>query len=173
MALCDLGGLFRAYGQELLRFLVRRGASRETAADIVQESFERMLRTAPALDAGDGRAYLFRTAANLAADQGRRTRLAPLAGDGEAILSGVADPAPSPEASLLSRDELRRLAAAIDTLPPRARAVFLMARIDGLTFVEIGRRLGISPKTAFSHLTHALELLRARMAGPDGNGGAP
>lgn len=48
-------------------------------------------------------------------------------------------------------------------MPPRAREVFLLSRIEGLTYVEIGERLGISPKTVFGHMVVALERLRAQM----------
>lgn len=48
-------------------------------------------------------------------------------------------------------------------MPARAQQVFILARIDGLTYVEIGERLGISPKTVFGHMVVALERLRAEV----------
>lgn len=165
MPFIDVNRLFRVHGKELVRFLSRRVACRETAADLAQEAFLRMLRLAPAAEPRDTRAYLFRTAANLAIDHGRRQRILPRADDPEAALSVVEDPRPTPETVLMSRQELRQLQAAVESLPPRARQVFLLARVEGLTYAEIGARLGISPKTAFSHLVNALALLRTRMAG--------
>ena len=40
--------------------------------------------------------------------------------------------------------ELVRLAAAIDTLPMAERAVYLLGAVDGLDYLRIGFRLGLS-----------------------------
>jgi len=50
-------------------------------------------------------------------------------------------------------------------MPPRAREVFMLARFEGLSYVEIGQRLDISPKTVFSHMVSALERLRSQRDG--------
>lgn len=156
MFLKEFNVLFAEYRDQLVRFLVRRVSSPEVAMDLAQDAYVRLLQA----DAGtgeirDARAYLFRTAANLAIDHQRRHRLMPLDPSPTAA-EAVADRAPTPEAVAVSRAELRALAVAIDALPPRRRAAFLLARVEGLTYVEIGQRLGMSPKTAFSHTVKAL-----------------
>lgn len=103
------------------------------------------------------------TGRNLAVDHERRKRIAPFV-DGIDGLEGVSDPSPSVEQIAIGVQELRRISAIIDNMPPRAKQVFLMSRIDGLTYVEIGSHLGISPKTVFSHMVVALERLRSEMA---------
>lgn len=143
----------------LQRFLLRRTGSRETAEDLTQETWLRLAGATAVPAIANPRAYIFRTAANLAIDHGRRQAVLPVAENGDDILAATADPAPSPERAALSRAELARLAAVIEMLPPRARDVFVLARFDGLTYAEIGARLGISPKTAFSHMTRALLLI--------------
>lgn len=67
---------------------------------------------------------------------------------------------------MIGRQELERLQMLVDALPPRCRDVFLLSRIEGLTFVEIGQRLHISPKTAFGHMVTALEKLKTGMTPP-------
>jgi RNA polymerase sigma-70 factor (ECF subfamily) len=106
--------------------------------------------------------YFIRTGRNLAIDHGRRQRIAPFV-QGVEHLEAIADRTPSPEDYAISRHELQRLQRAIDGLPPRAREVFVMARLDGLSYVEIGTQLGISPKTVFSHMVTALERLKAEV----------
>lgn len=102
------------------------------------------------------------TGRNLAADHLRRRRIAPFVA-GIEHLDYIADNRPSVEDTVLSRDELRRLQEIIDTLPPRCRQVFLLSRLEGLTYVEIAKRLDISPKTVFSHMVTALDRLKSGM----------
>lgn len=49
---------------------------------------------------------------------------------------------------------------AIDTLPFRCRQVFLMSRIESLSYKEISSILSISEKTVENHLVKALSILR-------------
>lgn len=165
LAYLDIDTLFRTFGQDVLRFLRRRVSDPETAADLTQDAFVRLMAAGPGSDPKDIRAYLIRTAANLAIDHGRRQNVVRFVPEDEVSPDHV-DPTPSPERHALSRLELERLQEAITELPPRCRQVFLMARIEGLTYVEIGKRLGISDKTCFSHMVNALAYLKLKMQDP-------
>ena len=164
MALKDVNVLFRTYSKELVRFLKRRVTCPELAADLAQDAFVRMLCAAPATEVLDARAYLFRTAANLAIDRGRRERLVPMVSASSAVIEETLDSAASPERIVMSREELALLRSALEELPARPREVFILARIEGLSLVEIGARLGISPKTAFGHMVKALSHVKVRLA---------
>ena len=48
-------------------------------------------------------------------------------------------------------------------MPAPCREIFLLVRVEGLTYVQIGERLGISPKTAYSRMVRALDLLKLGM----------
>ena len=82
----------------------------------------------------------------------------------EDILEAVADldeleiaiDAPGPERNAMARDVLRKLQGALDRLPPRAREVVTLRRIEGLSRPEIAQRMGISEKTVSEHLTRGL-----------------
>jgi RNA polymerase sigma-70 factor (ECF subfamily) len=150
---------FLEHRAALMRFLARRLGDATLAEDLTQETWLRAASGGGAAAIANPRSYLFRVAANLAIDHRRRVRRRGPEASPDAA-AAVADPAPSSEAVVLTREELRLLGAAIEGLPPRCRQVFLLARIEGLTYVEIGRRLGISPKTAFSHMVKALGLLQ-------------
>jgi RNA polymerase sigma-70 factor (ECF subfamily) len=161
MSFADWGLLFRASQPELLRLLRRRGARGAVAEDLAQEAFLRVLHAAPAGGLRDARAYLFRTAANLAIDHSRHCRASPVAP--VELPAEANDPCPSAERVAMDRQALARLQAAVEALPPRAREVFRLARLEGLSQVEIAERLGISPKTVFSHLVAALARLKAEV----------
>jgi RNA polymerase sigma-70 factor (ECF subfamily) len=72
---------------------------------------------------------------------------------------GLVSDEPSPEARVIGRDELCRLAEAIGSLPPRVREVFTLRRIKGLSQKEISSQLGITEGTVERHMTRALFLL--------------
>jgi DNA-directed RNA polymerase specialized sigma subunit, sigma24 homolog len=44
----------------------------------------------------------------------------------------------------------------LDGLGPRVRTIFLLAQIDGLTYVEIARRMELSLTTVKKHAARAL-----------------
>jgi len=75
-------------------------------------------------------------------------------------LSGVPGPArnTTPSVILSRREELDKLEKAIDQLKPEYREVIVLAKIDGLSYNQIGERLGKSAD-AVGHL-----LLRAMVA---------
>jgi len=143
-----VAALYRRHWSELLAYARRTfGAGPPEPEDIVQATFARFAALPANTEVANPRAFLFRTAHNIGVDA-RRSQ----------IRAGVAafDPqiSPndgrdfSPEDVLVSRDELARLEAAIATLRPRQRTALLMHRLDGLSFAEIGRRMGVSPSGA-------------------------
>lgn len=158
----DVQELFRRYRGDLTRYLRRRGASPETAADLTQETFLRLLTSSPLSPVDNVQAYIFRTANNLSIDLARRQRLLPFLDNGEEVLDRLVDEAPSPERVLLSRQELAILQTALNQVPPKPRNVFL-ARLDGQTFEEIGRSIGVPTQTAFSQMVKVMMHLRAAL----------
>ena len=151
------------YYRELLNFLARAVHDRDTAADLAQESYARLLA---AQQAGqtihDPRALLYRTARNLVIDQHRRA----------GVRGGAASPAYDPttpdledavgptslqpDVILSSREGLAAITATIDALPPRCREVFILFKFDGLSYAEIAEQMGISPRTVESQLQIAM-----------------
>lgn len=45
-------------------------------------------------------------------------------------------------------------------LPPKCKEVFVLAKINGLTYTQISQKLNISPKTVENHMAKALAMLR-------------
>lgn len=158
-ATIDIGVLFRQHHKELQGYLRRRGASPELAADLTQEAFLRLLRAQADAKVKNAQAYLFRTATNLSVDWARRQRHLPIAADPEAALSTVVDETPSVERLVISRQEIAIIEAALNKLPAAVRYVFF-ARLDGMTFAAIGKKLKISPNTVFSQMTRVMVLLK-------------
>ena len=68
--------------------------------------------------------------------------------------------------TLLEEEELKRkIARAIENLPPQCKTVFKMNRFEGLKYRQIAEELQISEKTVEGHIAKALKILRANLLG--------
>lgn len=152
--------------QPLLRFLSRMNVQEHDAQDIAQESLARLLRYAASEPAEAWQALLYRIAINLLRDRARHVRMEQRNGASPGDSPEDADvvsPEPSPERHASGREALERMQAAIARLPARCREVYLMHRIEGMTYPEIAHRCGISSKAVEKHISRALRLLRAQL----------
>ncbi|MDP2699340.1 RNA polymerase sigma factor [Thalassospira sp.] len=159
----DINALFRQYQTKLLHFVRRKNLAMHTADDIVQDTFLRIVTTPSLPEVQYAQSYLYRTAHNLVIDHCRRERILSFVPDPDKVFGMIADDAPSPEQIVWSRQELKMLKKTLDHLPRDLRDVFILARIDGITYAEIGEKLGIPTQTAFSRMVRALTLVKAEM----------
>ena len=162
----EVGTLYLEHGQELRRFLTRRLACADTASELTQEAFGRLLRRRRAGPLKNPRAYLFRIAANLVTDHLRRRARSPLTVEADR-LERLTDREPGQERVLLAKDDVRRLERAIAELSPRRREVLRLHKFEGLSYEEIAGRLGIAKNTVMVHMMKALAHCRARLAEDD------
>jgi RNA polymerase sigma factor (sigma-70 family) len=140
----------------LARFLARLRVREDDVPDLAQESLARLLRYRDSEPPSAWTALLYRIAINVVRDRARHERhLRPAATEPDAIASED-----SPEHHATQREALARVRDAILALPPRCRAVYLMHRIDGLSYPEIARRSGISVKAVEKQMSRALRALR-------------
>lgn len=159
----DFHTLFKAHAKEMARYLQRRGASADLAADFTQDAFARMMAAPPTAQIDNASAYLFRIARNVAINHNRRQRIIPFVDDPEVALLEMADDQPSPERIAISRQELRLLHAFFVELTPIQQQIFLLSRIEGRTFADIGKTLQIPQQTAYAHMTRILVRLKLRL----------
>ncbi|WP_445371811.1 RNA polymerase sigma factor [Methylomonas sp. HW2-6] len=158
----DISDLIKTYDDELRRVMFRRCGCLDTAGDIVQETYQRMLAGDLWRQAENPRALLHRIAANLATDYERRRQVREQYAhyeDGAEADSGL-DSTADPEQINAARERLHRLISAVERLPPKCRTVFVMRKYDGLSHAEIAERLGISRNMVEKHLRNALAALQ-------------
>ena len=143
-------------------YLMVRLRSRDDAADVLQETFVRLVRTRKRLGGVENPiAYAFTVARNEAARlAGRRSREAE--GRSELVGSGLFvqvadDDAPGHEAADLA-------AAALARLDPDHREVLQSKTYAGLTFREIAEVTGLPQGTVATRYRAAIEKLRAWLA---------
>ncbi len=184
----DLEAVTRAAqgDHEAFRFLVERYQGRafglalrvmrdeEQAKDVVQEAFLKVYRS---LDRFEGRSsfytWFYRIVMNLCLDQKRRQppgrmvewdeghALETPVGTGLDAVDPIHQRATGPVGDL-ERLELRTvLHGAIEELPDEARRTLLLREVDGLSYAEISKVLGIPKGTVMSRLHHARRRVRA------------
>ena len=132
--------------------------------DLVHEVFARAITAENWADIDHPLAFAKRILQNLAVDEFRRRKVAPIDAVADLDGLGIVDQQPGPEAILIARDELRRLQAIVMTLPTQCRRVFTLRKIYGLPPQQIAVQLGISVSTVEKHLTKSLRLCSDRLA---------
>ena len=142
-----LGRLYEAQHQRLYRLALRLARDNEEAHDLVQETFLRLARRPGSLPLGerDGEAFLVRVLVNLCRDRFRRLAVRER---GAVFVDSPARPADG-ESAALAKDAVRR---ALATLPPRRRAVVVLAELEERSTADIAALLGISKVTVRWHL---------------------
>ncbi|WP_404482447.1 RNA polymerase sigma factor [Novosphingobium sp. BL-52-GroH] len=162
MAKKALTRLYAAHRRGIRAYLTKRLGDPALADDLTQEAFLRMTEGGGGAIA-NGRAWLYRTAHNLAVDHSRqsfRRRTDTVDAD---RLADIQDQSPSPEDIAADRAELERLRRVIEELPERTQQVFVAVRIDGATYAETAERLGISDSSVQKHLARAVHHVMRRM----------
>ena len=148
--------LFLEYQQELLIF-AGQYSNADIAQDLVQEAYLRLLRQAQTEIIDNPRAYLYKLTRNLGADYLRHGQVrARYHDDGGTELEHIASNQPEPDAEIEAQLLMERCLDALDSLPEVYRHVFLLHRLDGLTYAEIGKQLAIPARTVERYAAKAL-----------------
>lgn len=158
----SMAQLIKTYDEELRRVLFRRCGCLDTAADIVQETYHRMLSGELWRQADNPRALMHRIAANLATDHERRDAVRDRYISQNQSLPEWIDETDhtQPERILSARERLDRIAAIVNKLPPKCRHAFILRKVNELSHTEIAEHMGISRNMVEKHLRNALLALQ-------------
>lgn len=147
--------IYRDHAATLRRRLRARLRSNEEASDLVHDAFARLFRACTRARLREPEAFLHRIVRNLLIDRSRRlaARSPHVAIDDEE--NGLAvPPHQSDEIEVAQmRDRYREVVA---SLPNRMREVFVLHRIEELSYKEIAARLDISVRTVEWHIAEAI-----------------
>ena len=150
---------YRENERDLIRFLARRLRCAFTARDLAQDVYLKLHTLDEAVEVRNGRAYLFRIAANLATDHLRtERRRAELLAEAQDFLWAPSETR-TPERELSGRQDIARLRRAAESLPPLTREIFRRNRFANETQRDIADSLGLSLTTVEKHIRKALDRL--------------
>jgi len=153
--------LIAQYQYRLFRYLLYLTRDRETAEDLFQETWVRVLDRGAQYD-GKARfeTWLFSIARHLVIDLQRRKKPEPLAD-----LEDPALDAPSPLDEFAESERSASVQAAMERLPAIHREVLLLRFQEDLQLDEIAGIAGVPLATVKSRLYRGLEMLRTAMEG--------
>src|SRR5262245_34746598 len=148
--------LYRALEKPLYNVVYRWLWDRMESQDVVQEAFLRCWRARNRIRTEGFKAFVFRTALNLAANRRRRKKLWRLVS-----FDSLAEEPPEARAgpSVLSP----RVQRAVDELPDRLKRVLLLCEVAGMSYAEVAAVTGVKEGTVGSRRNRALALLRERL----------
>jgi RNA polymerase sigma factor (sigma-70 family) len=162
-----LDALYRKYSSALRKFLVRRHVRGEDVADIVQETYCRVIKSGDVESIQHPKAFLFQVANNVVrnAAKHRRHGVEDDAVDIDAI--EVNDEGPSLYRRLKAEQELAVVRAALEELAPKCREAFVLNRFEHLSYSDIAGELNLSVSMIEKYVSQALSHLRARVGDAD------
>src|SRR5579875_1107052 len=168
--------LVKRYSTPLFNFICRFLGDYDQSCDVLQQVFLRFYTSLPHLSTGEPfKSWLFQVARNCCVDELRRRRRYAIdfsqlevdKSDSESsLINDIPDPGPLPE-ELMERLDLQEcLQSAIESLPPKFRAVVLLRYASQLSFAEIGQTLSMPGATAKTYFHRAKALLRNVLRSP-------
>lgn len=146
--------LYQQHRHWLHGWIRRHVGCDEKTADVVQDVFVRVLSRHLQAPLREPRAYLSSIARGLLIDGWRRESVERIWLEAQATLAEHV--VPSPEEAVLALDALVRIDQLLDSLKPRTRRVFLMARLEGMSCPAIARHLQVSLSTVERDMASAL-----------------
>jgi RNA polymerase sigma factor (sigma-70 family) len=149
--------------ERLRRFIRRQVASREDAEDVIQDAYVRLLRYSAKQTVENPERLLFSTARNLAIDSRRRRQSRERTAAGYALLEACEADLPGADELVDALQRLKTVEAAVARLPRRCREIFVMHRIEGMSYSEIAKRCGISVSAVEKNMARACLQIDARV----------
>ncbi|THF66551.1 sigma-70 family RNA polymerase sigma factor [Pseudothauera nasutitermitis] len=149
----EIRTLYTDHQPWLQGWLSKKTGCMHLAADLLHDTFMRLLSRQTPIEASEPRAFLTTVAKRVFANHLRRQRLE------QAYLQALAalpeSLAPSAEESVLLFDTLDQIDRMLDGLPPLAKRAFLLCQLDGLSQSAVAAELGISLTTVKRYLVAA------------------
>jgi RNA polymerase sigma factor (sigma-70 family) len=158
-----LSRLFAEHNRALHAFLISRLGNEQEAREVAQEAYVRLLQLQRPAAVDFLRAYLFKTAINIAVDRARqrntRARLDHRDAEPE-LVDGL-----SPERRLMAAEQLALIEKVLHELPPKYRRAFVRHRFDEWSTEQIAADLGVNKRMVRNYLSRTAVYCQLRLEG--------
>lgn len=142
-----------------MHFAIYLTHSRSDALEIVNDVFVNVWNKRSTLNLDDSlKSYLFSSVKNRCTNFLKKKKLqivSELPNDG--VSSFTADK------GVEEKEQLERLHNILNILPPKCKQIFVMSRMDELTYKEIAELLELSVKTIEAQMSKALKIFREKL----------
>lgn len=168
----ELFDVFISHRRALIEAAARIVGSRESAEDVVQDTFVKLFDQDKTILVRYPVSYLFQTVRNLAIDRHRHNEVANRHMDGEEEGLLVTSEATSPENAMQGRQALGAVMQALAALPERTQWAFEMYRFRGVPQKDIAVMLNVSPTLVNFMIKDAMTCCRDALFGDESLGAA-
>ncbi len=151
--------LFDACYDELQHFIYFKSGDTEVAEDLVQDAFLKLWEIRSTVRIETARALLYTIASNRYANRYKRQKLH-LKLQQTLVEDRTYE---SPEFEMEVKEFDRKLQNVLSELSEKSRTVFLMNRMEQMTYNEIAKNLNISVKAVEKRMKKALEFIRSNI----------
>jgi RNA polymerase sigma-70 factor (ECF subfamily) len=150
----EIEALYASHADWLNAWLRRQTRCPQKAADLVQDTFCRLVNRPDSHPPRVPRTYLATIARRLLIDDARRAKIERAFLDTQFLLTdGAYEPGPDQVAEAIR--ELMEVTQALDALPERVRRAYLLSRLDGRSHAEIATELGVSKSMVKQYVAKA------------------
>ena len=159
MTAAEQAKLYLEYRTRVMGYITGHISNRDDAEDICQDVFEKVFRHADRYDAERSApgTWIYAITRNSVIDYWRKNR------PSEDLPEDLSDDS-LPEDSVMQKELLETLAAALERLPGDLTDIIVLRYYDGLPLTEIAEALGMSYGMVKIRHNKALSLLRAALA---------
>ena len=160
--------LFRDHNRMLVGYLTSRLRSEQEAKEVAQEAYVRLLQLQDPGTPSLLRAYLFKTATNLAIDRLRHRRVQQQAEEHPELfenLTATSNELDDPAKQLIEHEQTTLLLGYLQELPIKCQEVFILHRLEGVPQHEVAVRVGVSERMVRRYVTYAMVYCHLRLDG--------
>lgn len=163
----DLSSKALPYGRNLRHFFMKRAPVGEVD-DLVQEVMLRIHQRRDPPHVHNVEGYVYQVASSVLHDNRRRGVVRMRSAHCE--LTDTLHPVEevSPERVLQARQDVRRVFAELEAMPPRTRHILMLVRFEGMSYAVVAEHMGISVSAVEKHIMRAMRRLKECLHNADG-----
>lgn len=147
------------YLRKMRHVLRHRGRKRQEIEDLMQDAFVRVLEYCEkGVEVRQPEALLVRTVQRLSMNFDRdehRDLYSPEPVERLVLI----DQSPAPDEMVAAAERMEAVRRKLDAVSRRTREIFFLHRLDGLTYGQIARQLGMPSSTVRKHVARAMTIL--------------
>lgn len=155
---------YQRYSRVLRTYIMNRVRNSEDTRDLAQEVWTRLLRIRDPGKVIDPRKYIYRVAANVVTEFQHLRRRDPVEIDSE-VFAAATEVAPDAERMADRLNAQRDVLQALAPLSAVYREIVLLRLREGLSYGEIGQKMGFTAATAERYFFSAMAQARSDWAG--------
>jgi RNA polymerase sigma-70 factor (family 1) len=152
-------GLFKEYNQQVKNYIYYKTGDMGLADDVVQDTFLKFWEKKNEVRINTAKTLLFTIAGNLSINKLEHRKVV-FQFSNRFIQSPFVN---SPEFEMELKEFDHKLQSAIAGLHEKNRVVFLMNRLDGMTYQEIAGNIGVTVKAVEKRMKKALDYLKEKI----------